>query len=697
MKKKFLALKRRYISVEQQVPSLMSNDSVPIYTEVCNSFGGYHIADEESSNLHTHQLHNNQPSNQPSSQHHSNQQRKVHEGYSSMPFATDPNWGEKVCSYLDITLYSAYTAILHFVLSSKMGKSNIERLLLLLQMFLPESNTLATSKHKFFNQFEVIERMEKWFICRSCQSVNLDGTCTTHGQLTEFLLWANPLDSFSRKLMDPDYFKLAQYYRTNRTEIREKGRNGTQIWSVYDSEQYRSVADPITQNPDGYSFVVNDDGASKWKSSLFSANPIYLQCQEFPLPERIQKEYVIFCGCWYGREKLDRNILYSLLVKEFLRAEYGIPSKRPDGTPATIKARLINSTLDNPAKAAVFKINQAGGENACAHCNIKGCSISGRMCYAITKQDGIISDLSPRIETEVRAIWASIAQLKRSDLHGKTRPEKGIKDIPVLAALPYFLWTKFGSVELLHYAENIFKTLIKVWTYPKFNNGTARISKSQWLEFERVLLQQLLPELFARGVRSVEKHFKYFKASEALVFLLYTSRLLCYFDWFRPYAEHHLTLVNILLEVLTPGKTLAELDVIKQRCVRWVLGFQTLYGAQYVTYMLHLTIHLVDSVKMHGPLTHYSAFPFESFNSIIMNSIHGTNKVEKGIANAVPLYQHLQFRLKMMSLHSEDKIAMSTFEKFEVCNNIIEKYNDPSLLIDSLFIRSGDSTTIKIQ
>lgn len=87
--------------------------------------------------------------------------------------------------------------------------------------------------------------------------------------------------------------------------------------------------------------------------------------------------------------------------------------------------------------------------------------------------------------------------------------------------------------------------------------------------------------------------------------------------------------------------------------------------------MLHLTLHLVDSVKLHGPLTHYSAFSFESFNSIIMNSIHGTNRVEKGIANAVPLYQHLQMRLKMMKVYSKDKRAMDTLEKLKVLYSLM--------------------------
>lgn len=138
----------------------------------------------------------------------------------------------------------------------------------------------------------------------------------------------------------------------------------------------------------------------------------------------------------------------------------------------------------------------------------------------------------------------------------------------------------FGSVDLLHFIEGLFKNLTKIWTWFKFNNGKARISKEQWNEFEELLLVQKLPSVFSRKICSISNHFNYFKAMESLIFILYTSRLLTLFFWFAKYAEHHMLLVNTLNEVLTLGKNVKELALIKSKFIRWLIGYNNLYGPQ---------------------------------------------------------------------------------------------------------------------
>jgi hypothetical protein len=82
--------------------------------------------------------------------------------------------------------------------------------------------------------------------------------------------------------------------------------------------------------------------------------------------------------------------------------------------------------------------------------------------------------------------------------------------------------------------------------------------------------------------------------------------------------------------------------------------------------MLHLVLHIVDSTLLHGPLIEYSAFSFESFNSILMNAIHGTYRVEHCISNAIPLKQYLLLRLRVMNEKSNDKVVLQTLHKLKV-------------------------------
>ena len=82
--------------------------------------------------------------------------------------------------------------------------------------------------------------------------------------------------------------------------------------------------------------------------------------------------------------------------------------------------------------------------------------------------------------------------------------------------------------------------------------------------------------------------------------------------------------------------------------------------------MIHNVIHIVDSILLHGPLTEYSAFPFESYNSVVLNAIKGTYRVEQGIASAIPLKQILSFRLRIMTDHSHDYKAIKTLKILKV-------------------------------
>ncbi|MNE56465.1 hypothetical protein D3C80_1513730 [compost metagenome] len=137
----------------------------------------------------------------------------------------------------------------------------------------------------------------------------------------------------------------------------------------------------------------------------------------------------------------------------------------------------------------------------------------------------------------------------------------------------------------------------------------ARVSKQMWESFDQLLLQQQLPSVFRRNIRSIIKHHRYFKASECLVFMLYTSRLTKHlFPANTPYFDHHMILVNSLYELLQPELTMQQLDKVQLELTHYVTQFQEVYGDRYVTLNVHLLTYLVDCVKRHGPLWCYTAF-----------------------------------------------------------------------------------------
>ncbi len=131
-----------------------------------------------------------------------------------MPFEEMEEREEKVVEDLDITLFSAYTILLWFVLDANLCRSSIEKLLKVIRMFLPLQNKLEKSKHLLFKTLNMQLNMEKYYICRECSLITKKNICNIHQRLDEFIMWTNPIDTFKVKLhRDARFFKLCQYYR----------------------------------------------------------------------------------------------------------------------------------------------------------------------------------------------------------------------------------------------------------------------------------------------------------------------------------------------------------------------------------------------------------------------------------------------------------------------------------------------------
>lgn len=242
--------------------------------------------------------------------------------------------------------------------------------------------------------------------------------------------------------VDKRFYSLAQHYRLRHCKSTDIIRD------VYDGEVYRRIAAPVTTTKGGYSFLVNYDGATKWKSSLVSAIPIFMVCNELPFNERMKIENVIFCGVWFGKNKPMSNILFSEL---FL-------------------LRCINYCCDLPAKAGLFMQQQHGGRGACGFCNHSGCTIEKRFCYPLLRRfQDIVFDHSLRTESRVKEVYNKYRTLLREGVTWSDLPViNGHTGISIFSEmLPYWEWTSFGSIDIMHLMEGVFSLLMKLWTESK--------------------------------------------------------------------------------------------------------------------------------------------------------------------------------------------------------------------------------------
>jgi len=117
------------------------------------------------------------------------------------------------------------------------------------------------------------------------------------------------------------------------------------------------------------------------------------------------------------------------------------------------------------------------------------------------------------------------------------------------------------------------------------------------------------------------------KASEYKNFLLYYS-LIC-LDGLLPkkYVKHWLLYVysiNIYLKTkILDDQYITATFVIR----KFVLDVEKLYGIHFMSYNIHLLLHIPAAVQKFVALWAWSTFPFESFNYILQNSFNGTQYV----------------------------------------------------------------------
>ena len=90
--------------------------------------------------------------------------------------------------------------------------------------------------------------------------------------------------------------------------------------------------------------------------------------------------------------------------------------------------------------------------------------------------------------------------------------------------------------------------------------------------------------------------------------------------------------------------------------VKFVCGFQDLYGKNFMNYNIHLLLHLADAVENWGPLWSANTFPFETQNNLLLKMKKCNYRVAQQIVN-----RHLLHR-QINVLHKEESISNKVLE-----------------------------------
>jgi len=119
--------------------------------------------------------------------------------------------------------------------------------------------------------------------------------------------------------------------------------------------------------------ILNTDGISVFKSSKLSLWPVLLSIVNLSPSIRMNKDYILLAGVWFGSVKPPLAITLKVLLDE-IHSLYttGIEVMTPVGR-KTARAKLLLTVCDLPAKAMVLNQKQYNGYYACNYCLDEGC------------------------------------------------------------------------------------------------------------------------------------------------------------------------------------------------------------------------------------------------------------------------------------------------------------------------------------
>ena len=205
--------------------------------------------------------------------------------------------------------------------------------------------------------------------------------------------------------------------------------------------------------------------------------------------------------------------------------------------------------------------------------------------------------------------------------------------------------------------EGVTRCFLKYWFLSKYHSGAFYLG-SKLKKIDTILLRQQPPHKLSWPPRSIEKHVKYFKASELRTWLLFYSLPLL-LDNLPPLYFHHYALLVCAVHMLLQDEiTSSQINAAENMLCDFCRLLPEPYGEDSCTANAHLLLHLTKYVRLWGPLWTHSAFGFENKNGHLKRFFHGRGNTVPQLMFNVDVSQTLQLvHMKLMETESPETIS----------------------------------------
>ena len=255
-----------------------------------------------------------------------------------------------------------------------------------------------------------------------------------------------------------------------------------------------------------------------------------------------------------------------------------------------LRVTLRAFIADAPARAFILNHMGHNSRYACSKCKVIGWSVRMHMTF-------------PGIDHPTRT---------DVDYHRRLDEDHHKDGVSPLSLLPMGMVTQVPFEYMHLVCLGVVKRMLRAWVNGTFSMKSKLSGHQLNLISGRLeRLAELSPKEFARPPRSLNQYIHY-KTTEFRQFLLYTGPVVLKSVLADDIYKHFIILHAAVRILTSESSSETQLLYAKLALRIFVRQCENIYGSSFVSYNVHGLLHIVDDVKMLGPVDAYSAFPYEN-------------------------------------------------------------------------------------
>lgn len=462
---------------------------------------------------------------------------------------------------------------------------------------------------------------------------------------------------------------------------REK-ENEDALEDIFDGSLYSKVSDKGRYKT--FNFFI--DGLQVTSSSKKSAWPVLCTLNNLSPVKR--RKHILMASLWLGKDKPVCNEYLRPFVQECIElATVGV-DYTVNGLKRNVKFRAAMCIADSVARPAIRNSTLFSGNFGCGLCVHPGewtpKGKGGMMSYSPIHEENWTGDKIP-VWYPRRTHNQTMLDAEEAELSGIC--QRGIVGKSVLSQMPWFDIVNFLDADVMHIIMNVGKMFCKLWFKTKNDGKPFNISKEINQVNSRLNSFHPTSEI-SRAPRSLE-HYADFKAHEWAVWILIYSLVALKGILPSKYFEHWALLVSALSRLTHHSVRVSEVLLSRREIRDFVAGTHTLYGMNCVTFNVHLLSHLPKSVLNFGNLWTHSAFLYESYNSVLKNSVRSSN----GIINQIVM--EFKTRAAVQFMEADLNSILSAEEK-QYLSNLSSSSSKPNITKDLGYVQFFGKPEVRV-